>query len=366
MADPISVSLAVASFAAMKELAGNLVPEFVGDLASPRERLKQLRERLDVANPDENHDLFRALTDAYWIALLQVVAHEGETAGAVLSWPDALGAGSTVTRAWRQVRALFPSGQPCGEFQKMATAEIALALYPKILAQLQDSLKAPPMGIDAAYKEVESLFVRSQGSAPGFARTLLAEAAGALRGLAHPHLPTAGMEAYLAENWFLLFRGALGETVKRNEQVESILNITLVSEIHQGVQTLLQIAAGPVAKPVVRSNVPSMGKRAFVGREGLLTKIDLGLGDVARESVAVLHGQPGVGKSEIAREFARRNADRYGGGTFWVDASKGGLGLAFATIGKTMLNLGAPAGLTIEEQGKFCFGRLGLEPVLMI
>ncbi len=367
MADPFSLALAAgASFSAMQELAGNLVPEFVGDLASPRERLKQLRERLNLARPDENHDLFRALTDAYWIALLLVVALVGEAAGEPVCWPEALGAGSTVTKAWRKVRELFPSGQSRVGLQNAATAEIALALYPKILEQLEDSLKMPPVGIEAAYAEVESLFVRSQGSAPEFARTLIGEAGEGLRRLAYPHVLTAGMEAYLEAHWFLLFRGALAETVKRNEEVERILNITLVSEIHQGVQTLLKIATGQAVRPIVRSNVPSMGKRPFLGREKLLEKIGAGLGDVDRESVAVLHGQPGVGKSEVAREFARRSGDRYSGGTFWVDASKGGLGLAFATIGKTMLNLAAPAGFTIEEQGQFCFQRLGAEPMLLI
>jgi predicted kinase len=34
----------------------------------------------------------------------------------------------------------------------------------------------------------------------------------------------------------------------------------------------------------------------------------------------VLHGQPGVGKSELAREFARRNSDAYPSGTFFIDA----------------------------------------------
>ena len=65
----------------------------------------------------------------------------------------------------------------------------------------------------------------------------------------------------------------------------------------------------------------SRGNRPFVGRDDLIAAIAGTFGAAAAECVVVLHGPPGVGKSELAREFARQHRDRYPGGTFWVDAS---------------------------------------------
>jgi hypothetical protein len=78
---PITVCIATAVASPyLVDLAGNLVPEFLTDLASPRERLAQLRQRLNLERPGANDDVYRALIDAFWVALLQVVAQEGEAA----------------------------------------------------------------------------------------------------------------------------------------------------------------------------------------------------------------------------------------------------------------------------------------------
>lgn len=56
-----------------------------------------------------------------------------------------------------------------------------------------------------------------------------------------------------------------------------------------------------------RSTIPGRGNLPFVGREALLEQIATRLADPAADGVVVLHGQPGVGKSELAREYGRIN-----------------------------------------------------------
>ena len=120
------------------------------------------------------------------------------------------------------------------------------------------------------------------------------------------------------------------------------------------------------APPRFRSNISSRGNLPFVGREELLAQIAACLENPTAERVVVLHGQPGVGKSELAREFARIHRDRYSGGTFQVDASTDAIAIHLATIGKNILDLDFPSDVPLNDQGERAFHRLGVTPTLLI
>ena len=117
--------------------------------------------------------------------------------------------------------------------------------------------------------------------------------------------------------------------------------------------------------PRFRSNIPSRGDLPFVGRDTQLAAIAHELGDPARERVLVLHGPPGVGKSELAREFARHNRDRYPGGTFFISVGGGEL-VELARIGANVLGLVFPADLSINDQCERTLLSFGAAPVLLI
>jgi tetratricopeptide (TPR) repeat protein/nucleoside phosphorylase len=115
----------------------------------------------------------------------------------------------------------------------------------------------------------------------------------------------------------------------------------------------------------VRSNVPALPNIALVGRENDLEQMLALLGDPRKERVLVLHGHSGTGKSELAKEFARRHAGQYPGGMFVLDASSGALGLEFARIGETLLDLEFP-NLSLPLKGEKVFGSLGVAPILLV
>ena len=115
-----------------------------------------------------------------------------------------------------------------------------------------------------------------------------------------------------------------------------------------------------------RSNIGSRGNSPFVGRDELIGQISRTLDDPNTERVVVLHGHAGVGKSELALEFARRNRDRYSGGTFQVDASADAVAIHLAAIGKNNLDLDFPLDLPLNDQGLQTFYSLGSEPALLI
>jgi predicted phosphodiesterase len=122
----------------------------------------------------------------------------------------------------------------------------------------------------------------------------------------------------------------------------------------------------PPAQSRFRSNIPSRNDFPFVGREELLVDILARLGDPSTERVLVLYGLPGVGKSELAREFARRYRNRYPGGTFFVDASAGAEMVNLARIGANHLGLDFPPHLPLNEQCERTLLSFGSEPVLLI
>jgi predicted phosphodiesterase len=114
------------------------------------------------------------------------------------------------------------------------------------------------------------------------------------------------------------------------------------------------------------SNIPSRRGLAVVGRDDVLNDVLNRLGQPEEGRVLVLHGPPGVGKSEVAREFARRHADRYPGGTFVVDGSAGALVVDLARIGRAVLDLHFPGDLSLQDQCLQTLRALGGAPTLLI
>lgn len=104
-----------------------------------------------------------------------------------------------------------------------------------------------------------------------------------------------------------------------------------------------RLAAGPI-----RSTVPPRGSAPFHGRDDLLTEIQRVLDDTS--PLVVLHGLPGVGKSELAREFARRNPSRFPGGRFVVDMRASGPPVDLVTLGWSVLHLELPRDMPLDAQ----------------
>lgn len=115
-----------------------------------------------------------------------------------------------------------------------------------------------------------------------------------------------------------------------------------------------------------RSLIPARGHAPFEGRDGLLETLRALLSDGASQEFVVLHGPPGVGKSELAREYARQNLSQYPGGAFYVSVREAGPPVDLAAIGRTALAVTHPGDSTLQDQCIRTLLSLGGAPFLLI
>ncbi|WP_246457183.1 tetratricopeptide repeat protein [Azospirillum oryzae] len=120
---------------------------------------------------------------------------------------------------------------------------------------------------------------------------------------------------------------------------------------------------GATAGP--RCNVPVLYDRPFIGRADLLSAIAETLDDPQRPSVVALHGPPGVGKTELAHEYARRHAGRYPAGCFTLDAG-GDTPVKLAEIGQLLFGPEPFRDLSMVDRCKAAFHRLTRSAVLLV
>ncbi|MCY2951582.1 MAG: TIR domain-containing protein, partial [Planctomycetota bacterium] len=85
----------------------------------------------------------------------------------------------------------------------------------------------------------------------------------------------------------------------------------------------------------------------FVGREKLLKELHEQLGEADVALVHALSGEGGVGKSQLANEYAHRHNGDYEG-MWWLDASRAGIDVSTAKVAEVM-GLGLPVTAKPEE-----------------
>jgi tetratricopeptide (TPR) repeat protein len=157
--------------------------------------------------------------------------------------------------------------------------------------------------------------------------------------------------------------GIIGDNATSNNTSQSIL-----TGIHAEGDVNINIA-GPVGQAInpekqVKSNLPNniiyRGSSHFVGREEELAAIDHNLKKSVIVAISAISGMGGVGKTELAIQYARRYQKDYPGGICWLSPRESALAEGIIQFVTSKMGLNVPQQiqgktLTLEDQINWCW-----------
>ena len=150
-------------------------------------------------------------------------------------------------------------------------------------------------------------------------------------------------------------------------------NLTLASggavvhnDLITNAQTINYVYAANEAKRqrILSTIAPPPQGVGVMGREQELAELDARLGKPGNNRRLVVHGESGVGKSELLREYGRRHEARYPAGRYWIDCRLN-LASELASLGRQCWQMAWLEG-PLEEQAIEVLQHLAKEKVLLL
>jgi len=119
------------------------------------------------------------------------------------------------------------------------------------------------------------------------------------------------------------------------------------------------------SEPVTQSNPPNnlqfIGSANFVGRAHEITILRENLQRTGAVAISAVSGMGGVGKTELATQYARLHEQDYPGGICWLSARDSDLAASIVQFAQLVMNLQVPQQdfrgriLTLTEQVAWCW-----------
>ena len=137
----------------------------------------------------------------------------------------------------------------------------------------------------------------------------------------------------------------------------------------------VQRSEGNQAKPTPTKfhNLPRSGVIKFVGRDQELQKLhkllqqnqQVAINSTARRSITSITGMGGIGKTELALQYAIAYLETYKGGICWLRALED-MGLQIVKLAQTYFDVNPPDNLDLAAQVQYCYQRWGEGEVLLV
>jgi hypothetical protein len=96
------------------------------------------------------------------------------------------------------------------------------------------------------------------------------------------------------------------------------------------------------------------GVEKFVGRETELRTLHHMLQENNQVAIAAIAGMGGVGKTELALQYAIQHREIYKGGICWLIPKAGDVGIQIVQFARTQLDLKPPEDFDILAQVQHC------------
>ncbi|MGA9377546.1 MAG: tetratricopeptide repeat protein [Phormidium sp.] len=113
-------------------------------------------------------------------------------------------------------------------------------------------------------------------------------------------------------------------------------------------------------------NIPKSNSIAFVGRDKQLTELHQLLQKNSQVVIAAINGMGGVGKTELAIQYATQHLLDYPGGICWVNAQGILAGLQILRFAEIQFNIVPPDDWEIADKLQFCWSKWHPGEVLFI
>jgi tetratricopeptide (TPR) repeat protein len=171
-------------------------------------------------------------------------------------------------------------------------------------------------------------------------------------------LGETSLEAYI----FLAISRALHDLENGRQIRQSIFDGTVAEsiqtgDIHQKIFNLPQPRLRPTSIP---QNVPFRGTRHFIGRAKQLDALHRELQRTEQAAISVIAGMGGIGKTELAVQYAWQHLHAYSGGVCWIQAQVGDQAAQLLEFVQLYLGLKVPRviderPLTLPERINWCW-----------
>jgi len=115
-------------------------------------------------------------------------------------------------------------------------------------------------------------------------------------------------------------------------------------------------------------NLPPSGVIQFIGRDEALQELHEQLQQSDRIAVTAVAGMGGVGKTELALQYAQfhQKLSTYPGGLCWIRAGEVAIGTQIVSFAKVQLGLQLPDGLDLPQQVAYCWRNWLAGDVLLV
>jgi len=149
----------------------------------------------------------------------------------------------------------------------------------------------------------------------------------------------------------------IGDRTYHGVNAEAILGI--LRETLQSLQPNTQLTGIP-------ENLPRSGVVAFVGRDTVMSELHQMLQQGHRVAVSAIAGMGGIGKTELALQYALKYQQIYQTGICWLSARGMNVGTQIVQFGRSLLDLNPPEDLELLDQVKFCWRHWQSGEVLLV